>query len=116
MIARHAGTSIGIVDYGMGNLRSVEKALEPVGAHAPRHVRPRGGARAPTLVLPGSARSGDAKRALGLDGSSREPSRKRPVLGICLGLQVLFESAASPGARWGSGCSRDASSKLAPAS
>jgi len=86
---------IAIADYGMGNRRSVEKALEHVGA------RSRVTADAETLrgadgvILPGVGAFPEAMRnvrRLGLDDVLRERAAAgAPVLGICLGLQLLFE-------------------------
>jgi imidazole glycerol-phosphate synthase subunit HisH len=83
-----------IVDYGMGNLRSVEKAVEAVGGHPwisgdPDLVR-----RAERLILPGVGAFGDAMENLrrhGLDDAIRQAvSAGIPLLGLCLGLQLLF--------------------------
>jgi len=86
-----------IVDYGMGNLRSVQKALERVGSAAEVSDRPDVVARADRLVVPGVGAFGDAMAALrqrGLVEAIRAVIAKgRPFLGICLGLQVLFEES-----------------------
>jgi glutamine amidotransferase len=88
-------TRIAVLDYGMGNLRSVEKALEHVGAAAELtrdHERIRA---ADGLVLPGVGafpRAMSEVRRLGFDALVRERLGEGvPVLGICLGLQLLFE-------------------------
>jgi glutamine amidotransferase len=91
-----------IVDYGMGNLRSVQKALQRVGGEARVSDRPEDVARAERLVVPGVGAFGDAMRALGERGLV-EPIREfvrrgRPVLGICLGLQIFFEESEETGA------------------
>jgi glutamine amidotransferase len=88
---------IAIVDYGMGNRRSVEKALEHVGA-APEltadHERIRG---ADGIVLPGVGAFPEAMRrfrAAGLDELIRELATDGvPVLGLCLGMQLLFDAS-----------------------
>jgi glutamine amidotransferase len=89
-------TEIAILDYGMGNLRSVEKALEHVGSrgvitHDAVRVRDADG-----VILPGVGafpRAMERVRELGLDALVRERfDSGAPVLGICLGLQLLFES------------------------
>ena len=86
---------IAIVDYGMGNRRSVEKALEHVGAR-PRLTADHEMIRAADgLVLPGVGAFPEAMRriaALGLDEVLHERVRAgAPLLGICLGMQLLFE-------------------------
>jgi glutamine amidotransferase len=91
-----------IVDYGMGNLRSVQKALERVGGEARVSDRPEDVALAERLVVPGVGAFGDAMRAL-LERGLVEPIREfvgrgRPVLGICLGLQIFFEESEETGA------------------
>jgi glutamine amidotransferase len=88
---------IAIADYGMGNRRSVEKALEHVGASAVvtnDHEVLRGAAG---VILPGVGAFPEAMRnvrSLGLDGVLAEVAAAGvPVLGICLGMQLLFESS-----------------------
>ena len=95
-------TRIAILDYGMGNLRSVEKALERVGAEAGDHRRPRASRARPTASsCPASARSRrrwSGSRELGLDRLIAERvDAGTPVLGICLGFQLLFESSTELG-------------------
>ena len=86
-----------IVDYGMGNLRSVQKALERVGCAAQVSDKPEAVAAADRLVVPGVGAFGDAMTALrqrGLVDPIRDFSRRgRPLLGICLGLQVFFDES-----------------------
>jgi len=99
-----------IVDYGMGNLRSVQKALERVGGEARVSDRPEDVARAERLVVPGVGAFGDAMRALGERGLV-EPIREfvcrgRPVLGICLGLQIFFEESEETGTAEGAAAAR----------
>ena len=98
-------TRIAILDYGMGNLRSAEKALEHVGAAAEitrDHERVRG---ADGVVLPGVGafpKAMEEVRRLGYDDLLRElVGEGRPVLGICLGLQLLFESTTELGGAQG---------------
>ena len=84
-----------IVDYGMGNLRSVAKALETVGANTNVTADPSEIRGAERLVLPGVGAFGKAVRNIeeaGLREVLLEFLRtKRPFLGICLGLQLLFD-------------------------
>ena len=88
---------IAVVDYGMGNKRSVEKALEHVGA-SPRITASAAEIRAAdAVVLPGVGAFPEAMRRLratGLDAVVRERAGAGvPLLGICLGMQLLFESS-----------------------
>jgi glutamine amidotransferase len=92
---------ITIVDYGMGNLRSVQKGFEKVGIEARITDDPVAVARAERLVLPGVGACGDAMRGLQERGLV-EPIREfidtgRPFLGICLGLQLLFTKSYEGG-------------------
>jgi imidazole glycerol-phosphate synthase subunit HisH len=87
-----------IVDYGMGNLRSVQKAFERIGRAAEVTDRPEQVFAADRLVVPGVGAFGDAMEAL-RTRHLIEPIRQfcasgRPYLGICLGLQVLFDESA----------------------
>ena len=90
-------TRIAILDYGMGNLRSVEKALERVGAEAERTADAERAGDADGVILPGVGafpRAMERVRELGLDALVAERVEAgRPVLGICLGMQLLFESS-----------------------
>ncbi len=98
---------IAIIDYGMGNLRSVQKALEKAGAearvvHAPEEVD-----QAAKLVLPGVGAFRDAAAHLREQGLV-EPILRfiqsgRPFLGICLGLQLLFDVSYEDGEHKGLG-------------
>ncbi len=83
-----------VVDYGMGNLRSVSKALEHLGAKVKVSSSPANIKKASKLVLPGVGAFGDAVKEL-KNRKLFQPiqdfiGRKRPFLGICLGLQLLF--------------------------
>jgi len=86
-----------VVDYGMGNLRSVSKALESAGAEVKVSQNPRDLKGAEGIVLPGVGAFKDAVKNLkerGLwEGIIEEVNRGKPFLGICLGLQLLFEKS-----------------------
>ncbi|GAB4206375.1 MAG: imidazole glycerol phosphate synthase subunit HisH [Sandaracinaceae bacterium] len=92
-----------VVDLGMGNLRSVARALERAGATVRVSSVPEDVARAPRLVVPGQGHFADCARAMAgpLGLACREQiASGRPYLGLCLGMQVLFEeSDEAPGAR-----------------
>ena len=93
---------IAIVDYGMGNLRSVSKAFQNQGFDVNVTKDPDAIKSASGLVLPGQGAFGDCVRNLeenGIFGTIRDYiTSGKPYLGICLGLQVLFEgSDESPG-------------------
>jgi imidazole glycerol-phosphate synthase subunit HisH len=92
---------IAVVDYEMGNRRSVEKALEHAGAQATITRDPEVLADADALVLPGVGAfpTGMANlRSLGLDAVLREcAGAGKLLLGICLGMQLLFESSTEHG-------------------
>jgi glutamine amidotransferase len=91
-------TTIAVVDYGMGNRRSVEKALEHVGAHACITRDAVALEEADALVVPGVGAFPQGMRnlvELGLDEQIRAAAaRGKPVLGICLGMQLLFDRSA----------------------
>jgi glutamine amidotransferase len=100
-------THIAILGYGMGNLRSVEKALEHVGAQpeiTSDHERVRA---ADGVILPGVGafpKAMESVRALGLDELLRERVEAGvPALGLCLGMQLLFESTTELGGAEGIG-------------
>lgn len=87
-----------IIDYGAGNVPSVERALQRLGAEPERTNSPDRIAKAEALLLPGVGHYAALVRALD-EQKMREPlietiRRGAPFLGICLGLQVLFESSA----------------------
>ncbi len=98
---------IAIVDYGMGNLRSVQKAFERVGAEARVVSSPEGMAGAHGVVLPGVgafAQAMDNLRAAGwVEPIVAACSSGRPFIGICLGMQLLFESSDEMGRHAGLG-------------
>ncbi|BAM03756.1 imidazole glycerol phosphate synthase subunit HisH [Phycisphaera mikurensis] len=88
------GRSISILDYGLGNLRSVEKALLRLGFRA-RRVRRAGDPAEGPLLLPGVGNFADAMaklHALSLaEPLKAQAAAGRPILGVCLGMQLLFE-------------------------
>jgi glutamine amidotransferase len=100
-------TRIAILNYGMGNLRSVEKALERVGASGTITSDHEAARAADGIILPGVGafpRAMERIRELGLDQLVTERrDAAAPVLGICLGLQLLFESSTELGGASGIG-------------
>ena len=90
-------TRIAVLDYGMGNLRSVEKAFEKIGADAEITSDPAAADAADGVVLPGVGAFPKAMgriRELGIDELvSGRIERGAPVLGICLGMQLLFDDS-----------------------
>ncbi len=87
---------IAVVDYGMGNLRSVSKALEHVAPDAEVVLTADPGAigACERVVVPGQGALPDCMRQLAASGAREaviEATRKKPFLGICIGLQMLFE-------------------------
>ena len=99
--------SVKIIDYGMANLRSVQKGFEQVGAPAEIISRPEEVERAEKIILPGVGAFADAVATL----RQRELvgpilghiERGRPFLGICLGLQMLFDVGYEDGEHRGLG-------------
>jgi imidazole glycerol phosphate synthase glutamine amidotransferase subunit len=91
-----------VVDYGAGNLVSIEQALTRVGAEVAVARDPGGIARADALVVPGVGAAAPAMerlRAAGLVDAIRDwIAAGRPYLGICLGLQLLFDGSDEDGA------------------
>lgn len=89
-------STVAIIDYGMGNLRSVSKAIEHIAPEFDVVVTadPAIVARADRVVFPGQGAMPDCMRELDLRGLRPvvlEAATKRPFLGICIGLQMLFE-------------------------
>jgi imidazole glycerol-phosphate synthase subunit HisH len=87
---------IAVVDYGMGNLRSVSKALERVAPQAEVLVTsdPEAIRAAERVVVPGQGAMPDCMRQLAASGAREaviEATRAKPFLGICVGMQMLFE-------------------------
>jgi glutamine amidotransferase len=94
-----------IIDYGMGNLRSVEKALASVGGDPLVSGDPDVVRKAARLILPGVGAFGDAMENLrrnGMDEAIREAAQAgTPLLGLCLGLQLLFTHSEEFGSHQG---------------
>jgi glutamine amidotransferase len=98
---------ISIIDYGMANLRSVQKGFEHVGASAHIISKPEEIDRADRLVLPGVGAFADAVATLReknlVEPILRHIAAGKPLLGICLGLQMLFEVGFEDGEHRGLG-------------
>jgi len=98
--------TVAVVDYGMGNLRSVSQAVQHVAAEVdagfevrvtadPEVVR-----RAERVVLPGQGAISDCMRELrdsGLEGAVREAAATKPLMGVCIGMQMLLERSEEGG-------------------
>jgi len=89
-------TSIAVVDYGMGNLRSVQQALKKAAPEADVAIvdRPEGIRVADRVVLPGQGAMRDCMRSLresGLEEAVLEAARTKPLMGVCVGEQMLFD-------------------------
>ena len=87
---------IAIVDYGVGNLFSLCSSLKALGLEAEVTADPAKLHAAERIILPGVGAFGDAKRKLeetGLVPLLKEEAQKKPFLGICLGMQLLFEKS-----------------------
>ena len=87
---------IAVIDYGMGNLRSVSKAMEHVAPEAEVRVTDDHAyiQRADRVVFPGQGAARDCMRAIGehqLNQAVLDAARNKPFLGICMGLQVLMQ-------------------------
>jgi imidazole glycerol-phosphate synthase subunit HisH len=101
---------IALIDYGIGNLRSVQKALEHVGAEVVVTEEPAVVLAAEKVILPGVGAFGDGMaglRSRGLDEAVCEvAARGTPLLGICVGMQVMFEASEEMGEHRGLGLLR----------
>ena len=98
---------IAIVDYGVGNLFSLNSSLELIGAESVVTADPRVLRSADKILLPGVGAFEDAAnklRASGLDGFVRQQAAEgKPLVGICLGMQMLFEKSYEYGEHEGLG-------------
>ncbi len=98
---------IAVIDYGMGNLRSVTKALEKLGYCTQIVDRPEQLQQAAGVILPGVGAFGDAMQHLQergfIDAIYAYVETSRPFLGICLGMQLLFDSSEEMGEHRGLG-------------
>jgi len=110
--------TVGVLDHGMGNLRSVAKALEAAGATVTVSPDPATLSRADALCVPGQGIFGvcmDNLARAGLGDMVRAWIEEgRPYLGICLGMQVLFEASDERGPRPGLGVLPGKVTRLAP--
>ncbi|MGD2163328.1 MAG: imidazole glycerol phosphate synthase subunit HisH, partial [Anaerolineales bacterium] len=99
-----------LVDYGAGNLRSVEKAFLAIGAEVKRTNQPDEVQRADKIILPGVGAFGDGMANLRQSGMQEvileRVSQGIPLIGICLGMQMLFESSEEHGYHEGLGLLR----------
>lgn len=97
-------TTIAIVDYGLGNLRSVIRGLEKAGASAQITARAEDIAAADAIVLPGVGAFREGMEHLGpVAGAVRNAAGNVPLLGICLGMQMLMEESEEHGHHKGLG-------------
>ena len=100
-------TTVAVLDYGMGNLRSVEKAFEHVGVQAVLTADHDAVRAADGIVLPGVGafpKAMERVRSLGLDDLLRERRQSgTPIIGLCLGMQLLFEHSVELGGGEGIG-------------
>jgi glutamine amidotransferase len=98
---------IALIDYGAGNVRSVHKALETVGGSVQMTRDPEAIRTATKIVLPGVGAFGDCmaglRRAGLVDALYQAVERGKPLLGICVGMQVLFEEGEEMGRHAGLG-------------
>jgi glutamine amidotransferase len=84
-----------IIDSGGANLASLQYALERLGAHSAVSIDPQVIAAAPRVLLPGVGAAADAMRRLANAGLTQLiPQLRQPLLGICLGMQLLFSHSA----------------------
>jgi glutamine amidotransferase len=110
--------TVALVDYGAGNLRSVENALRAVGARVVVTRDPAVVARADRVVVPGQGSMPECAAAMERSGVAdaleEAIASGRPVLGICVGLQLLFEDGVEAGGAKGLGVLRGTIDRLPP--
>jgi glutamine amidotransferase len=110
---------IAVIDYGMGNLRSVLNALEAIEAEARLVATPDAAAEADRMILPGVGAFGDGMRNLRERGFVEAlpdlVARGRPLLGLCLGMQMLADASEEHGEHEGLGLIRGVVRRLRPA-
>lgn len=99
---------IAVVDYGMGNLGSITKALEYVGGKVKLTSKPEDLAHADQIVLPGVGAFGDGMKELDVRGflpvlKEEIQKKKKPLLGVCLGMQLLAHTSTEFGEHKGLG-------------
>jgi len=108
--------TVALVDYGAGNLRSVENALREVGATVVVTRDPATVARADRVVVPGQGSMPECAAAMERSGVAdaleEAIASGRPVLGICVGLQLLFEDGVEAGGARGLGVLRGTIDRL----
>jgi glutamine amidotransferase len=109
---------VGIIDYGRGNLRSVAKALEAVGARVLVSESPAALERCSAIVLPGVGAFGDAMAALRrrrlVPFIKKAASSGRPLLGVCVGQQLFYEKGSEFGTHEGLGLFKGTVRRFAP--
>lgn len=108
---------IAIIDYGVGNLFSLRSSLEALGLEAAVTADPAVIRAADRVILPGVGAFGDAMDKLGATGLVpviREEAEKKPLLGICLGMQLLFDKSYEYGEHAGLGFVRGEVCPLEP--
>jgi len=98
------GKNVTIIDYGLGNLRSVKKGIEAAGASATITGNTEAIAAADGIVLPGVGAFHEGMDQLGpLKGTVCAATKEVPLLGICLGMQMLMDSSEEHGTQEGLG-------------
>ncbi len=108
---------IAILDYGVGNLFSLRSSLQQLGLQAVVTADAAAIRAADRLILPGVGAFGDAMAKLtatGLVPVLKEQAEQKPLLGICLGMQLLFEKSYEYGEHAGLGLSKARSARWGP--